>query len=144
MNYGHVIDTQRQFIFQVFSGAFSTAQIIACTQRLWNDPAYSKTYSGIADISLMTPSSGSGDLRAVINFLQSDHHTSEGRWAVITSSPLAAASSMVYKKAMAGRHVLEVFSTWECASGFLQLDLPQPPVAAFLTDLNAGAAARVI
>lgn len=135
MNFGYTIDTDRKLIFQVFEGRFSIAQLIACTRRMWSDPAYSKTYPGVVDISRMTPSAGLDDLTLLIDFLKLDMRTSTGRWAVITSSPAATAGSMIYKRRMAGHHVFEVFSTWESAFGFLQLEPAGRPAIPFLTDI---------
>ncbi|CAM3006037.1 hypothetical protein [Rariglobus hedericola] len=136
MNYGYMIDSDRKVIFQAFEGRFSLTQIIACVRRLWNDPAYSKTYPGIVDISRMTPSAGLDDLNGLVDFLKSETQTSTSRWAVITSSPAATAGSMVYKRIMAGRHVFEVFSTWESACEFLQLEITERPAIPFLPDMG--------
>ncbi|MDF3056210.1 MAG: hypothetical protein K0R17_425 [Rariglobus sp.] len=135
MNYGYVIDSKQGFIYQVFAGTFSGPQIIACTRRLWADPNYSKSHLGIVDISRMTPSAGLADLPALIAFLKSDPHTSQRRWAAITATPLVTAGSMVYRHQMAGRHPFGVFSTWESACGFLQLDMAEPPALTFFSDL---------
>lgn len=130
MHYAHTIDPERQFIFQRFCGEFPVAEIIACSRRLWTEPAYSKTYNGIVDISQMKPGTGLEDVRTLIAFYSAEPATSKGRWAVITASPLSTASAMVYKRAMSHLQAVEVFSTWESACNFLQLDLPAPPAIA--------------
>lgn len=135
MNYAHVIVPSRRFIYQVFEGEFSLDQLIACTRRLWNDPDYSKHYNGITDISRMAPSQALDKLQGLMLFLKSQPQTSQGRWAVITSTPMSTAGAMVYKRDMATHHPFGVFSTWESACAFLQLDLAAPPASAFFTDL---------
>jgi hypothetical protein len=144
MNYGYTIEPERRFIFQVFSGYFTVAEIIECSQCLWADPNYATTHNGIVDITKMSPGAVLEDLRPLIAFLKSSPKISKARWAVIAHSPLVTAGSLVYKKAMSGRHSLEVFSTWECACGYLQIDQPRPPEPAFkITRPNAPVSAPV-
>ncbi len=131
MHYGYTIDPGRRLIFQIFSGHFTVAEIIHCIQRLWADPLYSKTHNGIVDITQMSAGAVIDDLRPLIAFLKSSPNTSASRWAVITASPLATAGSLVYKKAMSGQHAFEIFSTWECACDYLQIDQPSPPAPVF-------------
>lgn len=131
MSYGYAIDPSRRFIFQQFRGRFSVGQIIDCAQRIWSAPGYSKSYPGIVDISQMEPGAALDDLRPLVAFLKCERETTVARWAVITASPITTAGAMVYKRAMASRHPFEVFSTWESACGYLQLDLPRPPEPTF-------------
>jgi hypothetical protein len=127
MHYGYTIDPGRQFIFQVFEGHFTVAEIIECAQRLWADPDYATTHNGIVDITKMSPGAVIEDLRPLIAFLKESPKTSQSRWAVIADSPLATAGALVYKTAMSGRHAFEVFSTWESACSYLQIAQPRPP-----------------
>jgi len=131
MHYGYTIDSGRRFIFQVYAGHFTVSEIIDCIQRLWADPLYSKTHNGIVDITKMSAGAVIDDLRPLIAFLKSSPHTSASRWAVITASPLATAGSLIYKSAMSGQHSFEIFSTWESACDYLQIDEPSPPAPAF-------------
>jgi hypothetical protein len=135
MNYGHVIDPQQHFIYQVFEGGFSLAQLIACTRCLWNDPHYSKLHHGITDISRMTPLKGLDNLQALIAFLKSRPETSQGRWAVITTTPMVTAGAMLYQRAMLAQHPFDVFSTWESACDHLLLDMPSPPIPTYFPEL---------
>ena len=89
----------------------------------------------------MVSSSGSMErLHALMEFLKGDFNTSTARWAVITATPQTTAGAMVYKREMVSQHTFEVFSTWESASGFLQLDLPAPPTVVFFKEIAASAA----
>lgn len=131
MHYGYTIDTAVPFIFQEFKGRFTVSEIIGCIQRLWADPVYSKSHNGIVDISQMIPGAGLEDLTPLVAFLKNSPETSDSRWAVITASPLATAGAMLYKRAMSGQHAFEVFSTWESACRYLQINLPRPPATTF-------------
>lgn len=136
MNYGHVILPKQHVIYQVFEGSFTAEQLIACVRRLWNDPAYSKHYHGIADISRMVGGTSLERLVEIVIFLKDQPQLSQGRWAVITSTPIVTAAAMVYKREMAARHPFGVFSTWESACAFLQLDMPVRPAPTFFPDLT--------
>jgi hypothetical protein len=92
---------------------------------------YSKTHNGIVDITEMCTGAIIDDLRPLIAFLKNSPNTSASRWAVITSSPLTTAGSLVYKGAMSGQHAIEVFSTWESACTYLLIDQPRPPELTF-------------
>jgi len=138
MSYGHSIDPGRRFIYQVYEGYFPVALVIACTKRLWADPAYSNSYHGIVDVSRMTTDGGITEIQTLISFLRTQPATATVRWAAITTSPVLTAASMLYRTAMSGRHTLEILATWESASNALQIDLLSPPPVTFFPDL-AGA-----
>lgn len=126
MTFGYTINEQRKIIFLRFSGSFDAANFLACIERLWADPAYQREFEGIADITDVSPTYTIADLRRVIAFLRDNHRTNTARWALITSSPLAAACGYVYQKAMSPVHRLEVFSTWEAASAFVHWNADRP------------------
>lgn len=144
MNYGHVIIPKTRIIYQVFEGTFSLDHLVACTRRLWADPAYSRTYNGITDVSRMTPGATLENLQGLTAFLKNEPRLSQGRWAVITSTPMATAGAMLYKREMAAHHPFGVFSTWESACAFLQLDLPARPSPVFFPDLSDAPATSVV
>lgn len=137
MHYGHTIDPERGFIYQELDGSFSAEQLIACTRRLWADPLYSKLFRGITNVSGVTFSPGLDDLQGLIAFLKTKPDTSQARWAVITTTPLVTAAAMVYQRRMTSQHPFAVFSTWEAACEFLQLDLPARPDVTFFPDIVA-------
>ncbi|MET0261526.1 MAG: hypothetical protein ABW223_01420 [Rariglobus sp.] len=126
MTFGYTINEQRKMIFMRFSGSFDAAHFLSCIERMWADPAYRQDYEGVADITDVEPTYTMADLRNVIAFLRENKRTNTARWALITASPLAAACGYVYQKAMSSVHQLEVFSTWEAASSFLQWEAPRP------------------
>ena len=126
MKYSYAIHPQRRMIFLTYEGHFTVAQLIECTELLWADRDYDPTFNGIADITSIEPTADLGSLCAFISFMKAEKRTSSGRWAVITSSPLATAGALLYKRALAPRHMFEVFSTWECAGTFLQWEAPRP------------------
>lgn len=127
MKFSYTIDSQRRMIFQNYSGRFTADQIIACVRALWADPLYDKTLGGIVDISNMNAGPDLADLHVLIRFLNENREQlSTGRWAVVTTSPIATAGAFLYQHAMAGKHPFEVFSTWEAASTSLHWFAPRP------------------
>ena len=126
MKFSYAIDSQRHLIFQAYEGDFTLEQHIACTLRLWSDPAYDRTFNGIIDLSAMNSSAGLANLQPLMEFLKNDPRLSKGRWAAIVSTPVVTAGSLVYKRSMAPQHMFEVFSTWESACTFLQIETDRP------------------
>lgn len=127
MKFSYTIDQRGRIIFQSYSGRFTAEQVIACVRTLWADPLYDKTFAGIVDISAMEAGPDLADLHALIRFLKEERdQLSTGRWAVVTTSPIATAGAFFYQHAMAGKHHFEVFSTWEAASTSLHWFAPRP------------------
>ena len=71
------------------------------------------------------------DIYRIVVFLKNNPRTNTSRWAVITSSPLAAAG-YVYQKSMASVHRLEVFSSAEAACSFMGWNQPRPAATGHL------------
>lgn len=126
MKFSYTIDSRRGLIFQAYAGSFTLEQLIACTQRLWADPDYSPAFNGLVDLSAMNPSAGLAHLPPLMEFLKNDPRLSKGRWAAIVATPIVTAGSLIYKRTMAPQHMFEVFSTWEAACTFLQVDEDKP------------------
>jgi hypothetical protein len=127
MKFSYTIDQGNRIIFQNYSGRFTADQVIASVRALWADPLYDKTFGGIVDITGMEAGKDLADLHALIRFLADNRHQiSTGRWAVITTSPIATAGAFFYQHAMAGKHPFDVFSTWEAASNSLHWFAPRP------------------
>lgn len=127
MKFSYAIDPQRRMIFQSYSGRFTVTQVISCIRQLWDDPAYDRTFHGIADLTKMETGAGIEDLHTLLDFLRaSDARTSIARWAFVADSPLITACSLFYKQHMRSIHQIDVFSTWEAAGAWLHWRGPMP------------------
>jgi hypothetical protein len=126
MKFSYNIYPDRRLIVQAYEGSFTLEQLIACTRYLWADPQYSPAFNGITELSAMSPSAGLANLPLLMEFLKNEPQLSSGRWAAIVSTPIVTAGTLIYKKSMAPQHMFEVFSTWEAACTFLQIDAEKP------------------
>lgn len=134
MKFSYAIDPARRMVFLRYAGAFTLTRLIACTRRLWADPGYQRSYGGLVDLSDGSLNVAISDLRALIDFLRNQPEATEGRWAVVAASPLATACGILYQKACADRHVLEIFASHEAAANFLRLDGEPPALRECLSD----------
>lgn len=125
MKFSYDIFPDQRTIVTRYAGVFSLSELVAATQLMWSDPRYSREFDGLADASDGSVSVTMGDFRSLMEFLKPQKQLSRGRWAVVTSTPFVAACGYIYQRAMAGCHTLEVFSTWETACAFLNLNLPR-------------------
>jgi hypothetical protein len=128
MKFSYAIDSERRLIFLRYTGHFTLASLLAGTRRLWADPAYSRSYRGLVDLSDESVSVNVADLHALIDFIREQPSVSEARWAAVTASPLATACGLLYQRAIASRHAFEVFSSFEAAASFLRLEGAPPPL----------------
>lgn len=122
MFFDYEIYPEERIIVTRFAGRFTFADLSALSLRLWSDARYSRSYDGIVDLTDSTLGVARMDLQALIEFVRGHEKTSEGRWAAVTDSPIAAACSLIYQRGIMGRHTFEVFSTVEAAGWFLGVD----------------------
>lgn len=113
-----------------FRGHFTRAALASAVERLWSDPRYRTDYVGIVDLSDTTVGMAMEDFRHIVEWVRGQDRTSVNRWAAVASTPLATACALLYRRAMADRQRFEVFSTWEAACRYIEVDLPPPEVAA--------------
>ena len=123
MNFTYSIHPEKRAILLRYAGDFTLSELIDCSRKLWDDPAYSDEYDGIVDLSAGTLGLGIGDFRVFIDFMKSEPRVSRGRWAAVTTSPFVTACGLLYQQALASRHTFEVFSTWNAACAFLHQDM---------------------
>ena len=126
MKFSYAIDPERHLIFLRYTGHFTLAGLLAGTRRLWADPAYSRSYAGLIDLSDESLSVAIGDFHSLLDYLRDQPAISQGRWAAVTSSPFATACGLLYQKAISPRHPFEVFSSFEAAANFLRIEGPPP------------------
>lgn len=130
MKFRYIIDPQRQVICQAFEGDFTAQQLIACIERLWADPDYHRSFGGIVDLTAMDAGAIILELPALMKFLKGNPRLSQGRWAAIATTPMATAASLLYRHDIAPEQTFGVFSTWEGACDFLQVDIERPELRA--------------
>lgn len=126
MSFGYEIYPEKRAVVATFRGHFSRQALEAAIGRLWSDPRYRTDYVGIVDISHGSVGIAIEDFRAVVGWVRSHERTSAARWAALASSPYATACALLYRRAISDRQDFQVFSTWEAACRFIEVDLPPP------------------
>lgn len=119
MTFDYKIYPEHALIVTRLCGPATLEELMAMVKRLWEDERYSPRYNGIVDLTDVKLAVAQADLRAVVDFVRGHKSTSSGRWAAVTHSPIATACGMIYQRALRGRHVFEVFSTFEAAKLFI-------------------------
>jgi hypothetical protein len=129
MTSSYEIYPEKHAIILRLTGKFALADLRAVTLRLWSDPRYRRDQVGLIDISNASAGVSMEDFRALVAFVKSREEASTARWAAVASTPFATACAMLYRTAVAGRQLFEVFSTWEAACGFIGVELaPDAPL----------------
>jgi len=125
MKFSYEIFPDQRTIVARYIGAFTLSELVTSAKTLWSDPRYSRKYDGLVDISDSSVNVAMSDFRSLLEFIRGHGSTSEGRWAAVASTPFATACGFMYQRAMVGRHTLEVFSHWETACEFLDVEVPR-------------------
>lgn len=126
MSFGYEIHPGKRAVVATFRGHFSRLALERAVQTLWGDARYRTDYVGIVDISHASVSIAIEDFRAIVEWVRRHERTSVARWAAVASTPYATACALLYQRALAGRQELQVFSTWDAACRFIEVDLPPP------------------
>jgi len=127
MRFSYNILPERRLNLLRFSGSISLADIKRATEQFWADARFHPEYTGVADMSDIVPRVKIEDLKALLEYLETNHR-SVGRWVVILTEPKPTALALIFKAAFRGRFQLEVVSSWSAAAHFLQMELPEPLV----------------
>ena len=121
--FSYEILPERQTIVTRYAGFFTLTDLLTSTRRLWADPRYSEKYNGLVDAADTGMGVEINDFRSLIEFVRDNPSASRGRWAIVTSTPLATVCGIIYQRAMAKQHTLEIFSTWEAACQFVNVEV---------------------
>ncbi|MES2691911.1 MAG: hypothetical protein V4773_00470 [Verrucomicrobiota bacterium] len=122
MTFDYEIYPEQRMIVARYAGRFSLADLVAATERMWDDPRYSMSFDGIVDISDGSVGVAMADFRAMLDIVRRSGKTSRGRWAAVAGTPLATACGILYQRALAHRHAFEVFSTVDGACSYLGIN----------------------
>ncbi|MEO8205679.1 MAG: hypothetical protein ABI615_05820 [Chthoniobacterales bacterium] len=122
MKLSYAILPDQALILQRYSGPFSLQQIIDSIKTVWDDPRYSKSFNGIIDLSSASMLISISEMQALIQFFANHTHTPHGKWATVVNSPISTAFIILYQKALAHKHDLQVFSTMEAACKYVNTE----------------------
>jgi len=123
MVFHYVIIREINCIALRFSGALSPSDVIAATKHLWDDPQYNRTYNIIADLRNCKTGAEVSDIGSLVRFLIDKPSLNRGAWAVVMEDPRMTALGMLFKSRSGFLNRFELFSSWESACRFLDVDL---------------------
>lgn len=121
MTFEYQIFPDKRCIVQCFSGEMSLQDVVRCSELMWKDARYDRSFDGISDLRGCTTKAALPDVKALVTHLRNPQ-ASVGRWATIIYDPRATALTMLVRQAMPW-FAIDIFSSWKgaCAA----LDLPQ-------------------
>jgi len=114
---------EHRLILKRCRGDFTLHDLMTSARSVWSDPRYCRSFDGIVDLTKADCGFHIEEVRSLVDFFLTHEKTSIGRWAAIASSPIVTAFALIYKRSLLDRHPFEVFSTWEAACEFLELDV---------------------
>ena len=124
MNYRHVVVPEQRLIVLRFTGEVSLGDVMRSSEVLWRDPGYDRTFHIISDLSAVSPRANPRDVVTLRDFYKRPE-ASIGRWAMIFSDPILTALGLLFRSAAAIDRRIGVFSTWEGACDFLNVEVSE-------------------
>ena len=100
------------------------------TERIWQDPAYDKSFSIIADIREADLGLDRQDIQALSDMILSSEDASQGTVAILSTKPVETAMSYLFSRRLATKNPVAVFSTWDAVGRFVSLSAPMLEVLA--------------
>ena len=102
-----------------FTGAFSAPDLVASTQELCADKNYSRGLDGLIDLRDIAVAIKPEEIEWLVDFTLSKKKRGYGKWAVLVTSPMATALTMLYQQKVSHAHPFAIFSTTEAAASYL-------------------------
>lgn len=122
MIFHYVILPELRCIALRCKGTLSLSNLMDCSEKLWGDPLYDKSYTGIADFSHATIDVQASDIPLLVDFYKRPQ-TSTGRWAVVVSDPKSTALILIFKASASTQPWFEIFTSWESSCTFLRVNI---------------------
>jgi len=120
---------EKRVVLLRLTGRYTLSELTRLVQGICDDPSYRRDYKGLIDITNASADMTMDGFRSLIVFVKNYEKYSTARWAAVASTPFPTAYAMLYRAALEGRQHFEVFSTWEAACSFLDVELaPDMPL----------------
>jgi hypothetical protein len=124
MKFSYKILPERRLNVLRYAGAVSVSDVMRVTQEFWADERFNPEFNGIVDLEATTTRAKVGDLKSLLDFLESNRR-STGWWVAILTDPKTAALAIIFKAALNSSFRLEIVNSWEAACKFLQIDFTE-------------------
>ncbi len=120
------IDPEREMVVVRYIGPTTVQDMKDIAAMIWADPCYNQNFNGIIDYREAVLDASSAAIGEIAEFFLHASEASYGRAAILVKTPLETALNILFARRMQGRNVLQVFTTWEAACGFLEVWVPDP------------------
>ena len=126
----YIILSEQRLIIERLRGHVSLTGLEMVTERIWQDPAYDKSFSIIVDMREAELGLDRQDVQALSDLILSSGDASHGAVAILSTKPVETAMSYLFSKRLATQNPVAVFSTWDAVGRFVSLSAPMLEVLA--------------
>lgn len=119
MAFQYCILPEQSLIFARFAGPACLSDLTAIASIICSDPAYVRSFDGLLDLTDLEVSISVADISELVSFTESNRKQGYGRWAILASTPIATAYTMIYRQRVSPALPVTLFSTYEGAARYL-------------------------
>jgi len=142
MAFQYCILPEQSLIFARFAGSASISDLTAIASIICSDPAYVRSFDGLLDLTDLEVSIPVSDISELVSFTETSRKHGYGRWAILASTPIATAYTMIYRQRVTPALPVTLFSTYEAAARYLGKPIDKDTLDLALADeLNTNLAA---
>jgi hypothetical protein len=118
------IDKKNKLVIAKMAGEVSFKELLGWHFELAAREEYEPAYSGIADMREANMQVTIENLQELVE-INREQHLVSGRWVCLVDTPTETALAMLYKNEKSDSHPMELFSSTQSASAYLQLDVEE-------------------
>jgi len=130
MNYTYRILAEHKLIIEEVRGEVTVAELAKKADALFSDPNYQNDFTGLADYRGAVSRMTKVELYAFADLINQTNKFGEARWAILADDPIVVALSQLFKQRVKHAENIEVFTTAQAAS----LYLDNPAVLQYVSD----------
>ncbi|MEM1221467.1 MAG: hypothetical protein AAGH40_01780 [Verrucomicrobiota bacterium] len=120
MEYNYTIYPEEKLVIDSVSGGVTIEAFVQHTEKLFAEPEYSPTYSGLIDLRGATSRLSKVEVYGLANYLNQSEQFGKAPWAVLVKDPVVLALAQVFQKRMVDDTLIGIFSTVELAAEYLE------------------------
>jgi hypothetical protein len=114
---------EKQLIVTRFTGLIVYDDMLHWIDEVLQHESFSREYDGIVDLREAAFKTIRADKAKLLGSDMIERNFTKGKWAILVSTPIETALSLLYNQVATQQHPIESFSTVEAAASFLGKDL---------------------
>ena len=118
----YTIDNNNKLVTAKMVGEVSFKELLDWHFELAAREEYHPAYSGIADMRAANMQVSMENLQELVE-INRENNLVSGRWVCLVDTPMETALAMLYKSEKSDSHPMEVYSSTDAASAYLQHDV---------------------